>query len=343
MGVRGLVLSGFMILVAAPAALAQSGRNYSIDPDHIFIPSPIDNPVLGVVEPVKGHPIPAEYQMIEMRDGVYAPIAIRKPAGNGPFPTIVFAHMNGGQGTQWLREWVQYGSGTLERFLDEGYAVVWMRYRAEIDNAYGEPLVEGKRQGRQMFNRGPFEYEDAIEIIEHVRSLPYVDAGRIGYVGLSHGGEMLMKIASEYRGIRAGVASEPASTEFLARRPRDPSEPAPVELPETMTANTREQQAAAVADLRGRIDLAVATGRIRSIATPIFVQGRDRDHNQSTFRLNYELLAEAGKDVEWKSYDHEEHGFLFLRRNAQGAYEADPIQAEAIADTVRFFARHLKR
>jgi hypothetical protein len=151
-----------------------------------------------------------------------------------------------------------------------------------------------------------------------------------------------MKITSEYQGIRAGIASEPASTEFLARRPRAPGEPAPVELPETAAAISAADQARAVAELRTKTDLDVAMQRIRSIETPIFVQGRDRDHNQSTFRLNYELLAEAGKDVIWKSYDHEEHGFLFLRRNAAGDYVPDPLQQEAIADSLEFFARYLK-
>jgi dipeptidyl aminopeptidase/acylaminoacyl peptidase len=336
-------LSGWLLVLCAQGVLAQTGRNFSIDPDHIVVPTPVANPPLSVTEPVMGSTIPAEILMVEMRDGVYAPIAVRKPAGNGPFPTVVFAHMNGGQGTQWLREWLQYGSGTLEQFLDEGYAVVWMRYRAEIDNAYGDPLVEGKRQGRQMFNRGPFEFEDAIDIIEFVRALPYVDAERIGYVGLSHGGEMLLKITSEYRGIRAGIASEPAANEFLAQRPRDPSEPPEVELPETAAAISAEEQAAAVANLRRRLDMDVAMRRIRAIQTPIFVQGRDRDHNQSTFRLSYELLEEAGKDATWKSYDHEEHGFLFVRRNAQGAYVPDGLQREVIADSLAFFAEHLQR
>ena len=38
-------------------------------------------------------------------------------------------------------------------------------------------------------------------------------------MGMSHGGEMALKIASEYHGIRAMVASEPAAHEFLRLRP----------------------------------------------------------------------------------------------------------------------------
>ena len=83
-------------------------------------------------------------------------------------------------------------------------------------------------------------------------------------------------------------------------------------------------------------------GRINAIQTPIFVQGCDRDHNQAIFRLNYELLCEAGKDVEWKSYDHDEHGFIFVRRNADGVYDPHPIQLEVVKDCIAYFDRTVK-
>src|SRR6202049_4718240 len=167
---------------------------------------------------------------------------------------ILFAHMNGGLGVQWIREWTQNGSWTQEQFLQAGYAVAWMRYRGEVNNSYGARLVEKKREGRQLLNRGPLEYDDAISIIKYVKTLPYIDPNRVGYVGLSHGGEMLMKITSEYDGLRAGIASEPASIDFLARKPqpRDPNAPPP---PETMKVNTEEMQRKAVEELRGGIDI----------------------------------------------------------------------------------------
>ena len=38
-------------------------------------------------------------------------------------------------------------------------------------------------------------------------------------MGMSHGGEMALNIASEYHGIRAMIACEPAAHEFLRLRP----------------------------------------------------------------------------------------------------------------------------
>jgi dienelactone hydrolase len=248
--------------------------------------------------------------------------------------------MNGGMGVRWIREWTQNGSWTLEQFLKAGYAVAWMRYRAEVEDTYGKPLVEGKQEGRQIFSRGPLEYEDAISIIKFVKTLPYVDANRVGYLGLSHGGEMLMKIASEYHGLHAGIASEPASMDYLAKRPPAPGTP---RGPETLPVNSQEMQRKATAEARTQLDMAVAMKRINAITTPIFIQGRDRDHHQDIFRLNYELLREAGKDAQWKSYDHNEHGFIFVKRNAEGVYAPDPIQTQAVKDAIAYFDRYMKK
>jgi dienelactone hydrolase len=336
--------NSFAEAVSAAARAAQEpAKNASIDPEHIFVPKAVKNPITVVSEPVMGSSIPLELSYVETVDGMYAPVGVRKPAGNGPFPFVVFAHMNGGMGAQWIREWTQYGSWTLEQFLKAGYAVAWMRYRAEVgkDPVYGAALKEGMREGRQIFNRAPLEYDDAISIIKWVKTLPYADPERVGYVGLSHGGEMLMKITSEYHGLRAGIASEPASIDFLARRPmpRDPNAPS---VPETFRVNTPDMQKEAVERLRGQIDMAVAMERINAIQTPIRVQGRDRDHNQAVFRLNYELLKEANKEVAWASYDHDQHGFIFVRRNELGVYVPDPIQAQVIKDSIAYMNEHLK-
>ena len=128
-----------LTIIFVAGAVAQENR--SIDPAWLFVPEPVTGEEAMLVEPVMGSDIPVEIRFVELLDGVYAPIGVRKPAGEGPFPTIVFAHMNGGFGLRWIREWTQYGSGTLEAFLDAGYAVVWMRYRAEVDTPFTTELT----------------------------------------------------------------------------------------------------------------------------------------------------------------------------------------------------------
>jgi dipeptidyl aminopeptidase/acylaminoacyl peptidase len=339
MRVRPFVVGLFAILSPFHAFAQTEPKNFSIDPWHIHVPKAVANPVTIVTEKIPGSGLTAEIQFVEMADGVYSPIAVMKPAGNGPFPVLLLAHMNGGQGTQWLREWLQYGNWTPEQFVQAGYAVVWMRYRAEVNNTYGPPLVERERQGRQLFNRGPYEYDDAIAIAEYVKTLPYVAPDRVGYLGLSHGGEMLFKIASEYHGLRCGIAVEPASGEYLAVGPRRPGSP---EIPETRMDVTEAMLEAEKQETRARIDMKTAMARINAIRTPILVMGRTSDNNMPAFRLSYELARDARKPVEWKTYMHREHGFIFVRRNEKGAYDPDPVQLEIVRDATAYFDRCLK-
>ena len=202
----------------------------------------------------------------------------------------------------------------------------------------GGPLVRDQRQGREMFNRSPLEYEDEIAIIEHVKTLPYVDAERIGLIGKSHGGEMVLKIAAEYHGVACAVASEPAAHEFLALTPDGTA----FVNETTGLRNIEEMQMAEVDKVRRRIDLSVAAARIAGINTPILVMGRERDHLQGIFRATYELLKDAGKDVAWVSFDHDLHGYVYPLRGGGGEYEVDAVQLEAIAGVIAYLDKYLK-
>jgi dienelactone hydrolase len=299
------------------------------DPEHV-----------AITEPVPGSPHPVQLIYVEMIDGVYAPIGLRLPAGEGPFPLVVFASGNGGGGMAWIREATRNRSWTQEQFLAAGYAVAWMRYRAEVDYAYDKigKLVCDIRQRRQLLNRGPLEYEDVISIAQYLKALPMIDADRVGYLGMSHGGEMALKIASEYRGFRAMVANEPAAHEFLRLRP---DETAQIN-PETGLLNVERMLMRDPAKVRPRITEEVAAERIRPIETPIFVQGRDADELQGIFRVCYDLLAEHGKPTRWATYDHPEHGFVYVGRNAKGGYDPDAVQKQVVADSIAFFDEHMK-
>jgi len=278
---------------------------------------------------------------VEMIDGVYAPIGLRTPPGPGPFPLVLFAYGNGGGGMTVVREFTQNVSFTQEQFLRAGYAVAWLRYRAEVDYAYDKigKLIEDKRQGRQLLNRGPLEYEDVIAIAQYVKILPMIAAERIGYMGMSHGGEMAFKIASEYHGFRAMIASEPAAHEFLRLRPDSTAHV----NPETGLLNVEQMLMREASKVRPRITEDVALARVRPITTPIFVQGRNSDELQGIFRVCYDLLAELGKDAQWATYEHDEHGFVFVRRKEDGVYAPDAVQTQAIGDSIGFFDKYLKR
>jgi hypothetical protein len=72
------------------------------------------------------------------------------------------------------------------------------------------------------------------------------------------------------------------------------------------------------------------------------VQGRNSDELQGIFRVCYDLLVELGKPARWASYEHDEHGFVYVRRNASGVYAPDAVQRQAVADSIAFFDEYLK-
>lgn len=286
-------------------------------------------------EPVAGSAIPARMLLVETLDGLYTPVGLRTPSGDGPFPLVLFASGNGGGGLPMLRDFVHNRSWTQEQFLEAGYAVAWLRYRAEVDYAYDRigRLVEDRRQNRQLLNRGPLEYEDVVSVAEAMRGLPSIDARRIFYMGMSHGGEMALKIASEYHGFRAMIASEPAAHEFLRLRP---DETARIN-PQTGLLDVERMLMRDPAMVRARITEEVARERMAPIRTPILVQGRESDELQGIFRVCFDLLSELGKPSRWESYDHPVHGFVYVERDASGRYAPDAVQRRAVQDSIAFF------
>jgi len=284
---------------------------------------------------------PAMFAYVETWDGLYAPIGIRRPEGDGPFPIVLLARGNGGEGMGWVRDALHRRGYIMDRLVEAGYACAWLRYRTEIELGYntGGRLVRDRRQGHDMFNRAPLEYEDEIAIIDYVKNLPFVDPGRVGLVGVSHAGEMILKIASEFDGVTAAVACEPASHEFLALNPDDTA----FVNQETQLRNIENMKMAEVEKVRRRIDMDLAKKRIETIDTPILVMGREEDHLQGIFRTTYDLLAEAGKEVEWVSFDHGMHGYIFPERDDDGDYQVDDVQREAIAGVIAYLDRYLKK
>jgi dienelactone hydrolase len=297
----------------------------------------INSENVHLTEEVNGETVHLMY--VEVWDGLYTAIGIRKPEGEGPFPIVLLAAGNGGEGMHWIRDAVQNRAYTMDRLVDAGMACAWLRYRTEVELGYnnGGKMVRDVRQGREMFNRSPLEYEDEIAVAEYLKTLPWVDGDKIGMIGMSHGGEMALKITSEYNGLAAAVASEPAAHEFLALTPDDTA----FVNKETQLRNIEEMQMAEVSKVRSRINMKIAQSRIASIQTPILVMGRDDDHLQGIFRTTYELLEEAGKDVEWVSYDHDFHGYVFPVRGADGEYVLNDVQAGAISDAVNWLKTRL--
>jgi len=293
------------------------------------------------VEDVLGSDRPANIYCAPTLDGLYTPYALRTPADEGEFPFVFLAYGNGGGGIEWLRSRLRTHSYIMERLLDAGYACAWGRYRTEVELGFhhGGPLVVDRRQGMDLMNRAPLEYEDELAILRHVAHHPNIDADRLGHVGVSHAGEMLYKLASQYPGaLRAGVACEPANHEFLDLTPDE----SVFINPDTKLRNIETMQMRDTDRVRARINVPLALERISNIDVPILVMGREGDELQGIFRLSFELLEESGKDAIWMSWDHPLHGYIFPVADADGRVEVDEVQEKAIGSIIAFLNRHMK-
>ena len=277
---------------------------------------------------------------LETFDGLYTTIGLRLPPGNGPHPLVLLASGNGGEGMGWIKENMERNSYTLDLIVEAGYACAWVRYRTEVELGYNEggKLIRDKRQGRELFNRSPLEYEDQIAVIEGLKKFKEIDPSKIGLIGMSHGGEMVLKILSEYGGVSAAVASEPASHEFLCLTP----DASAFVNHQTKLRNIESMQMQEVDKVKALIDTKTAMTRIKTIKTPIFVMGRNADELQGIFRLTFELLKDSSKDVIWKTYEHDLHGFIFPEKNEKGCYIVDSVQKSAIKDIILFLSKYLK-
>lgn len=287
-------------------------------------------------KPLKGTDTPADYTFVLTRDEIYVPIIVRKPKGDGPFPAITMGWGEGREGMKKVERLAESLSQMQDRMLARGYVVATVNYRNEIPYAYEQAkppqnLPDSISGERRMLKSGPtLDHEDLIAIVRYLQSLPYVDKNGVGAMGVSHSGEMIMKASSEYT-FGAGVCIEPANHEFLTvdTGPRAPRKGTEIQYNDVEVA-------------RKNANKAEGMERIQRINMPILIFGREKDHLQGIFKLTYEWMAEAGKDVQWVSFDHPTHGYVFIMNQPDGSYKPDEIQQKTFEIFMDYFDKHLK-
>jgi len=245
-------------------------------------------------KPIKGSAISGDYTFVLTRDEIYVPIIVRKPKGAGPFPAITMGWGEGREGMKKVETLTESLAQMQDRMIGRGYVVATVNYRNEIPYAYEESkppqnLPDSISGERRMLKSGPtLDHEDLIAIIRYLQTLPYVDKNGVGAIGVSHSGEMIMKAASEYT-FGAGICVEPANHEFLT-----------VDTGPTAPRKGTEIQYNDIEVARKNANKSEGMERIKRINTPILIFGRETDHQQGIFKLTYEWMKEAGKDV-WRA------------------------------------------
>jgi dienelactone hydrolase len=303
-----------------------------------YAPVARDLPSHGFVitKPVRGSDIPADYTFVLTRDEIYVPIAVRRPQGTGPFPMITIGRGNGRGGLPHVETQVERLASMQDLMIARGYAVAYVSYRNEIPHFYN--TTERARnvaddvsgEGRTLKSSCSLDSDDMSSILSYLKTLPYVKENALGCVGVSHSGEMILKVAAE-ASFTCGVAIEGASHEFLCVNTG----------PEAPRRNgvLQYQDKARV---RKNADKSRAMERIQRIDTPILHIGRDRDHLQGIFELAHDWMLEAGKDSTWLSMDHPDHGYPYLYRQADGSFDPDATQQKAFEAFMAYFDKHLK-
>ena len=148
----------------------------------------------GVTRPVvseKASPLETIYPVAH--DGHRGLAVLRKPPGPGPFPVMIWFH--GGIATVPLTrlEATARDLATGSRLLAAGYVFVAPTYRS-----------------RDVDLQTTDSVEDALAVVEYLRTLPFVNRESIVVGGCSGGGDLALQLASR-TAVCAVVAEEPAT------------------------------------------------------------------------------------------------------------------------------------
>ena len=112
---------------------------------------------------------------------------LAKPEGEGPFPAIVLTHGCGGTERNTSHQTVWRGlNGHAALLNNYGYVTLI------VDSFGARRITDGCQTGGKYYS---VQVSDAHAAFDHLASLPFVDASRIGFVGQSLGGGTALRLA----------------------------------------------------------------------------------------------------------------------------------------------------
>lgn len=229
-----------------------------------------------------------EFLTLTARDGTTLHASLLRPADFDPakkYPVIVYLY--GGPGPQvvsdaWGRSYTMFHSYLASR----GFLVFSIDNRGTGGRSRAFERVLLKRFGA-------IELEDQLVGVEYLKSLPYVDASRLGVWGWSYGGYMTAYAMTNAPGVfKAGAAVAPVTnwllydSAYTERYLRLPAEN-PDGYRDSSPVNQAEKLTGALLLIHGT--------------------GDDNVHAQNTLQLVEKLYA-AGKPYELQLYPNRNHG-----------------------------------
>ena len=113
---------------------------------------------------------------------------LAKPEGDGPFPAVVLMHGCSGTERNTSHRTVWRGLGAHAALLNENGYVTLI-----VDSFGPRRITDGCQTGGKYYS---LQVSDAYAAFDHLASLPFVDADRIGFLGLSLGGGTAIRVAA---------------------------------------------------------------------------------------------------------------------------------------------------
>jgi dipeptidyl aminopeptidase/acylaminoacyl peptidase len=232
---------------------------------------------------------PVQQTYIKTKDGLYVAAAIRKPKGAGPFPVLIHYGAPPGQG---MEPAVSQSRGeadaspAFQELLHEGFVLVVADYRTGEINAVSTFST----------SRRPSAIDDGLAIIEHVKSLPFVDASRMHLWGGSLGANLVLHLISKTPTIRSAVLLSPAPLWFLGMTVDASRPPTPGGLATLVAAASKP-------------DAEAMSRNIAPIKTPILIFAGTADPLFEMVTVLHDALDAAKKSVRLEVYEGG-HDFL---------------------------------
>lgn len=231
-------------------------------------------------------------------EGIKIPAYARKPAGDGPFPVVLMIH-GGGRSEQ-----ATYGLGRSAQpptadFIKAGWAIYSIDYRPTT---------------RMMEE---VEIEDGIEAVKHVRTLQYVDPGRVGILGGSHGGHLASRLISRVD-VRGAVLDAPAAIDLIEDRKAADRGEKVVGILSKLAAEMEKRLGGTSEEIARdpkRFGYSSPLTEASQVRCPVLIVSglNDPASPTSVVTLYVDRLRAAGKSVETYMPDNGPHGFYFGR------------------------------
>lgn len=254
--------------------------------------------------------------------GVPIPAYLRKPDGPGPFPVIVMAH--GGR----YSKAATLGLGRSKQsptadFIQAGWAVFSIDYRPAERIA-----IE------------PVEFDDSVEAIKTVRKLPFIDPGRLGWWGASHGAQVGSRVISRVD-LSGAILCAPAALDLIEVKKAFNRGEKLVGILQKMVSDMEKALGAPAEEIEkdpAKFGYSSAFTETAQVRCPVLIiNGRNDDNSPvSIIDVYVKRLRAAGKRVEVYLPENGPHGFYTGRPDI-------PEWREATRRSVAFFKERFGR